>query len=266
MTHTTATRPRKAKAQAANGHAALARLLGLANPHVKGADVKAAQQLLTTNPYGNFQPGGIDGEYGPTTAAATKQAKWALGFPPKACDSVFGPGVEGFLRGKPLPASYQARRAQRLQQAKGGAGLRARIVQLARWGIRNEPQIHYQQLRPVDGIDHPKKLPLYTDCSGFSTLCYKWAGSPVDPNGGNWTGAYTGTMLTHCRHIPQSAVRPGDLVVWGAYPGHHVALVLEAGGDPLLCSHGQEKGPLAIPFSVESRYQPTPATWLSCLP
>jgi hypothetical protein len=55
-------------------------------------------------------------------------------------------------------------------------------------------------------------------------------------------------------------------VVWGAYPGHHVALVLEAGSDPLLCSHGQEKGPLAINFSVESRYQPTPATWLSCLP
>jgi len=41
--------------------------------------------------------------------------------------------------------------------------------------------------------------------------------------------------------------------------------VLEPGADPLLCSHGQEKGPFAIAFSVESKYQPTPAAWLSCL-
>jgi hypothetical protein len=61
-------------------------------------------------------------------------------------------------------------------------------------------------------------------------------------------------------------VQPGDLVVWGAAPGHHVALVLEAGDDPTLVSHGQEKGPIAISFSVESKYQPSPATWLSCLP
>jgi hypothetical protein len=262
MAQTTVARPRKAKAAAALP----VRMLGLTNPHVKGADVKQAQQLLTKNRYGSFDPGAVDGEFGPATAAATKQAKWALGFPPKACDGVFGPGIAGFLEGKPLPASYQARRAQRLQQAKGSGTLRKRIVDLARWGIANEPQIHYQQLRPVDGLNEPKKLPLSTDCSGFSTLCYKWAGSTVDPNGENWSGAYTGTLLQHCRHIPQSAVQPGDLVVWGAYPGHHVALVLEAGPDPLLCSHGQEKGPLAIPFSVESRFQPTPATWLSCLP
>ena len=259
---TTMTR-KKSKSAAPRG--ALVRKLGLTNPHLTGPDVKQAQQLLTTNQYGNFQPGAIDGEFGPATAAATKGAKWELGFPEKACTTTFGPGIEGLLSGKPLPPSYAARRKQRLQQVTGGTGLRAKIVQLARWGIQNEPQIHYQQLRPVDGMSQPKKLPLYTDCSGFSTLCYKWAGSTVDPNGGNWTGAYTGTMLQHCRHIPKSAVKPGDLVVWGAYPGHHVALVLEAGADPLLCSHGQEKGPFAITFSAESKFQPKPATWLSCL-
>jgi NlpC/P60 family protein len=259
---TTATR-KKAKRSAPRG--ALVRKLGLTNPHLIGADVKQAQRLLTTNPYGNFQPGAIDGEFGPATAAATKEAKWELGFPEKACTTTFGPGIEGLLSGEPLPPSYAARRRQRLQQVTGGAGLRAKIVQLARWGIQNEPQIHYQQLRPVDGMTQSKKLPLYTDCSGFSTLCYKWAGSTVDPNGGNWAGAYTGTMLQHCRHIPKSAAKPGDLVVWGVYPGHHVALVLEAGADPLLCSHGQEKGPFAITFSAESKFQPTPATWLSCL-
>jgi cell wall-associated NlpC family hydrolase len=238
----------------------------LANPHMTGSDVEAAQQLLADNPYGNFQPGAADGDFGPATASATRQAKWLLGFPAKDCDQAFGPILAGYLQGKPLPAPFKARRAQRLKQAQGSSGLRAKIVQFARWGIQHEPSIHYQQLRPVDGLGRPRKLPLYTDCSGFVTLCYKWAGATVDPNGGNFTGAYTGTMLQHCRHIALSAVQPGDLVVWGAYPGHHVALVLEPGADPLLCSHGQEKGPIAIPFSVESRYQPTPAAWLACLP
>src|SRR5439155_14545384 len=60
--------------------------------------------------------------------------------------------------------------------------------------------------------------------------------------------------------------QPGDLVVWGPSPGHHVALVLEAGDDPLLASNGQDKGPIAIRFSLESKYQPAQVTWLSCLP
>ena len=53
--------------------------LDLANPHMSGADVKAAQRLLGDNPFGNFQPGSADGDYGPATAAAVKQAKWLLG-------------------------------------------------------------------------------------------------------------------------------------------------------------------------------------------
>lgn len=252
------------KKPAAHAGGALLRELYLTNPHLIGADVKLAQQLLTAGTYGNFQPGAADGEYGPATAAAVKQAKWMLGYPAKACDGVFGPHVAALLQGGPLPSAFLARRNKRLKEAAGGSALRTKIVAFARWGIQNEPSIHYQQLRPVDGLDHAKKLPLNTDCSGFATLCYRWAGAP-DPNGGNFAGAYTGTMLTHCRHIPASAVQPGDLVVWGAYPGHHVALVLEAGPDPLLCSHGQEKGPVAIAFSAESKYQPTPATWLACL-
>jgi len=143
--------------------------------------------------------------------------------------------------------------------------LREKIVANAQWGIANEPQIHYAQLRPIDGLHEPRKLPLETDCSGFATLCYAWAGAP-DPNGLGYSGqGWTGTLLQHMQPIAQEAAQPGDLVVFGPAPGHHVAVVLEAGSDPLLCSHGQEKGPLAVLFSVESAYQPQPATWLSCL-
>ncbi len=42
--------------------------------------------------------------------------------------------------------------------------------------------------------------------------------------------------------------------------------MLVPGDDPLLCSHGQERGPIEIRFSTESRYQPETVTWLSSLP
>jgi cell wall-associated NlpC family hydrolase len=141
--------------------------------------------------------------------------------------------------------------------------VRKQIVANARWGIAHEPEIHYRQTRPIEGIAEPYKLPLHVDCSGFATLCYAWAGAP-DPNGLDYGGqGYTGTLLQHMRRIPKRALQPGDLVVWGPAPGRHVALVLEPGDDPLVASHGQEKGPVAIRVSIESRYQPAPVAWLS---
>jgi cell wall-associated NlpC family hydrolase len=141
--------------------------------------------------------------------------------------------------------------------------VRGEIVGAARWGVRNEARIHYAKIRPMP---LRRALPLTTDCSGFATLCYFLAGAD-DPNGLDYIGqGYTGTLLRHMRHVGRAAARDGDLVVWGRYPGHHVAVVLEAGEDPLLCSHGQEKGPVEIRFSAESSFQAPPATWLSSLP
>jgi len=136
------------------------------------------------------------------------------------------------------------------------------IVAAARWGIENEPLIHYAEVRPMPLT---RTLPLATDCSGFVTLCYFLAGAP-DPNGLGYSGVgWTGTLLQHLARIDRPRARRGDLVVWGAYPGRHVSLVLEPGNDPLLCSHGQERGPLAVRYSVEDRWQACESTWLSGL-
>ena len=241
------------------------RSLQLTNPLLSGADVKEAQQLLAQSPHGNFSPGAADGFYGPATANAAKRAKFALGYPDDAIDNVFGPKLCAYLKGDALPPDYQTRQRQRRQTIDQSGSLREAIVAHARWGIANEGAIHYQQLRPMDGIGQPRKLPLQTDCSGFVTLCYKWAGAS-DPNGCGFNGqGYTGTMLQACTHISQSAAKVGDLVIWGPPPGRHVAMVIEPGPDPLLVSHGQEKGPCAVRLSAASRYQPAPVTWLSCL-
>jgi peptidoglycan hydrolase-like protein with peptidoglycan-binding domain len=245
---------------------AFARSLELTNPFMTGQDVRRLQQLLTSGARGNFHPGEIDGKYGPLTAGAVARAKWTIGFPDPTVNGIAGPRLVGLLRGGPLPHDFQERAAAREHDRAKARTVRRHIVENARWGIANERQIHYRLLRPIDGLAKARKLPLYTDCSGFSTLCYAWAGAP-DPNGNGYDGSgYTGTLLAHMQRIPPDAAQPGDLVVWGPPPGHHVAVVLQAGADPLLCSHGQEKGPLRIAFSTESRFQPSPATWLSCLP
>jgi hypothetical protein len=142
------------------------------------------------------------------------------------------------------------------------ATVRQKIVAAARWGIENEPRIHYGEIRP---IPLGRRLPLTTDCSGFVTVCYYLAGAP-DPNGRGYDGSgYTGTLLGWLRAIAPLDAKRGDLVVWGTYPGRHVALVLEPGDDPLLCSHGQERGPLAIRYSDECAFQPPVVTWLDGL-
>ncbi len=140
--------------------------------------------------------------------------------------------------------------------------LRSMIVEHALWGVDNEPQIHYQQLRPIDGLGTPGKLPLSTDCSGFVTLCYAWSGAP-DPNGVAYNGSgFTGTLLGHLPHISAGEALPGDLVVLGPGTGDHVVVIVEAGSDPLVVSHGQEAGPLRLRLSTETAAHAAPVTFL----
>jgi lysozyme family protein len=250
------------------------RVLQLANPRVTGPDVIEAQKLLAKNPYGSFDAGGADGEYGELTAGAVMRAKWELGFPATARNSVFGPNIKAYLSGrKPLPAAFKARRAKRLKQTTSQQAIRKRIVNWALWGCKNTAQIGYSQngnLR-LAALGNKGTLPLATDCSAFATLCYSWAGAPNPNASGAFDArqpAFTGSMLSHCRRIPRSAVQPGDLVVWTPpRVGQHVCLVIQGGADPLLVSHGDESGPKKLRFSAEDDYQRRhghgTAVWLS---
>jgi lysozyme family protein/peptidoglycan hydrolase-like protein with peptidoglycan-binding domain len=250
------------------------RVLQLANPPVTGPDVNEAQQLLAKNPFGTFDAGKADGEYGELTAGAVRRAKWELGYPANVHDSTFGPQLKAFLSGKkPLPPAFKARRAQRLKQAGSQQGIRKRIVQWAMWGCKNSAQIAYSQNGNVRLSQLGKKasVPLATDCSGFATLCYSWAGAPNPNAPGAYDArqpAFTGSMLGHLRKIPKAAAQPGDLVIWTPpASGQHVCVVVSGGPDPMLVSHGDDSGPKKLRFSAEDAYQRShqhgTAVWLS---
>jgi hypothetical protein len=236
--------------------------------------VVEAQQLLAKNPFGSFDAGTADGEFGELTAGAVQRAKWELGYPANARDTTFGPQLKAFLSGKkPLPPPFKARRAQRLKQAGSQKAIRKRIVQWALWGCKNSAKIAYSQNGNVrlSQLGKGASVPLATDCSGFATLCYSWAGAPNPNAAGAFDArqpAFTGSMLGHLRKIPRSAAQPGDLVIWTPPgSGQHVCLVVAAGADPMLVSHGDDSGPKKLRFSAEDAYQRGhghgTAVWLS---
>lgn len=129
------------------------------------------------------------------------------------------------------------------------------VVEYGLWGVDNEPQIHYSQdpnLR-FAALDEPKQLPISTDCSAFYTLACKYAGV-YDPNGSNYNGTgFTGTLLGNMEEIPLDQALPGDAIVYGPGSGDHVCMVISMDNpqDPLLVSHGQERGPIKIRHSAE---------------
>ncbi len=248
------------------------RVLQLANPNMTGADVAEAQGLLKKNKYGVFDPGEI-GVYGPTTAGAVQRAKWELGYPDRLVNTNFGPKLKAYLQGaKPLPAAYRRLREMRLKEATSESAIRKRIVDWALWGWKNNRQISYtQSTSRLGALGTPGALPLATDCSAFATLCYSWANAPNPNATGRYDprkATYTGSILGHCRHIAQSAVKPGDLVVWSPpSDGHHVCIVVATGSNPLLVSHGDDDGPKRLRFSDENEAQRRSGhgtvTWLS---
>ncbi|HEX3540078.1 MAG TPA: peptidoglycan-binding domain-containing protein [Acidimicrobiales bacterium] len=198
--------------------------------NAKGDAVKQLQGLLKA---AGFDPGGIDGDFGPLTEGAVEKFQQAHGL---TVDGVVGPQTWGALL-----------------SGSGHDGLREQIVAVALWGVAHEPDIHYEQRRPIDGTNQIDKLPLSTDCSGFATLCYNWAAAP-DPNGRDYDGyGYTGTLLRGMEMISSAAAQAGDLVVIGPGNGEHVVIIVEPGPDPIVVSHGSEPGPKRQHLSVDQR-------------
>jgi hypothetical protein len=196
-----------------------------------GADVVALQRELTRKGW----PVRVDGDYGLHTADAVYRAKKKIrGYPFWMVNRKAGP--------------YFARRLTAYHMVSSA---RTRFVALLHWGIKHEPAIHYQQVRPVPVRSTIWTLPLFIDCTGIGILFAKWAKAP-DPSGKKFSGAgRTSDFLANCKRIRKSELKPGDIV---QFDDSHACYVLQARTDPLLFSHGMERGPLAISLSAEIGY------------
>lgn len=131
--------------------------------------------------------------------------------------------------------------------------------------VAHEPQVHYAQTRPIPRIPSLTALEaivvehgLTTDCSGSVTILAQVVGLH-DPNGNGYNGAgNTQVMYDHLPHFtkPQASAVGG--LWWVGIPGRletqHICMNRHPGPDPVLFSHGQERGPLYVPLSVELAY------------
>jgi len=228
----------------------LTRTLTLTNPLMHGADVTAAQELLTSKGF----PCKVDGVFGTETGNACVAAKTRLNYPKgkrtPTCGKYLVAALEPHAPFKPLPT----------------ASTRQRYVAVLRQFYDERANWDYAQARP---IPHPgQKGRIVTDCSGGVTYAAETARVP-DPNGRSFDGlGYTGTLLDSrlTKRVTVIQARPGDLIVYGPYPGHHVVAVLEAASDPLVWSHGGQGDPKIMRHSQQASYQPAGVTTLSFLP
>jgi hypothetical protein len=195
-------------------------------PSWKGAAHAYAHAHRLTVPPG-FNP--ASNRYGPDAQALVRHVQHHADM---RADAIIGPGTRRLLRPWVSPAD-----------------MHAGMVWFGHRGARDQPSIHYAQIRP---IPHDYRLPLTTDCSGWDTLCCELVGAN-DPNGFHFTGiGNTTTMLANASPISRAMLSAGCHVLFSS--PDHVGFVVKPGPDPLLSSHGSEGGPLLIPLSVEARF------------
>ena len=107
--------------------------LTVTHPHTRGDHVARLQRLLKQ---AGANPGPIDGEFGPRTAAACVTAKRKLGYRLADCRPIAGEALIGYLTGtRRRSAAMVARAAKRALLARERASrsrLRLRALELAR--------------------------------------------------------------------------------------------------------------------------------------
>jgi hypothetical protein len=246
------------------------RTLHLTNPRLHDGqdihhpkDVSYAQHLLNNGIHNglntDFHAGVADGTYGEVTAAAAHRAKFWFGYPRSQVDGACGQVLVNLLNGtSKMTPIMRWRRTFRIREARRHNTVREKLAGFMDWSVRNAGSIYYSQgAWRMAGVRYkPYHLPLFTDCSAFATILYKWSGGP-DPNGLGYNGfGYTGTIMANCHRLPNAAsCEVGDLITFGVYPGHHVTLVRHVGINPLLCSHGQNSDPRFVYLSEEAAGQ-----------
>jgi hypothetical protein len=136
--------------------------------------------------------------------------------------------------------------------------VRQAIVNECAWGVKNDPSIHYGQIRPTPNARWKSHLlPITTDCSGSEEAIFYAAGAP-DPSGLGYDGqGNTATLYSNAEHIAMADLTPGDFIIcFKGTETDHVYIVVEklAGGDYKMFTHGDESCPKYENWSAVKSY------------
>lgn len=183
--------------------------LVLTSPNMVGVDVASAQTILKNLGYYN---GKMDGIYGEQTGAATKAAKWDLGYAEKNVTSVFDDALLNFLIDLNKPTLLMKRRAS-IRHNKSTLGDKALHVASGYIGMSEQPagsnKVMFSEWYGMTG----------PWCLMFVTYCFVKAGSKTFIKGSKY--AYCPYLLTDAkasrnglRVIPKADVRTGDIVLF----------------------------------------------------
>ena len=183
--------------------------LFLTSPNVKGADVSAAQSVLKDLGYYN---GKMDGIYGEQSAAATRAAKWDLGYADKDINSTCDDTLIMYLLGKKKPSLLMKRRAS-IRHNKRTVGDVALAEASKYIGVSENPAgSNKVMFSEWYGLNGPW-------CAMFVTYCFVAAKSKSFVKGSKY--AYCPYVLADAkasrnglRVVPKTDVRTGDIVLF----------------------------------------------------
>jgi hypothetical protein len=136
------------------------------------------------------------------------------------------------------------------------------LAELMDGTVKNERNWHYEMRRPLPFPSRDKALhgSVHSDCSFGCIILCKLAGCP-DPSGYNFAGyGNSQSFFNKLQHIPIHEAKIGDLIVYGYGGANHAVMVRGGlGANPLVWSHGQEKGPIFVRHSVEDAFHSGPS-------
>lgn len=191
---------------------------------MRGYDVRKVQSRLVGNKYKKFYSGNIDGEWGPKSAAATKSAKYWLGYPRRKINSRLGEKLYRYLGDTPLPVTYKIRRKTRLRANRISQREKALLIAKKELGIKEFPYgSNIVKYSTWYGLNGPW-------CAMFITWCYAQAGNKnTFKRGSNY--AYCPFIVNDAR-AERNGLRtvskpiPGDLVLydWDGGVSDHIGI------------------------------------------
>ena len=168
-------------------------LVTLTSPPMSGEHVRELQLMLRHNPFGTFDPGQVEGVYDERTAAATRRAKYWLGYPESQIDETADLQLRTLLGGEAdLPSTWKAARTRRLKRAEETVLWQAAL------------DVAREQLGKREDPPGSKRTP-YTTWYGllapwsliFPCFCYAQAGSSAFAPGSRY--AYAPHLLDDAR-------------------------------------------------------------------